>query len=196
MGKTTLLYALSTLAQTCATLVAFIGALGLYRLQSLSGRANDTHRNLRGLLASVGKFEWKPEVLSLLPDHRVREIANNVIAHPESPHEEQIQESLSEELGRREALGRDVRRTQRLLIFFGGWNLIVILLALVGFDFVAGLASCWLASLGLWVTAGVTVFTTGLMTLEVLGSLSDWMRYFRLERLLTCLERPYDGGFS
>jgi len=34
MGKTTLLYALSTLAQTCATLVAFIGALGLYRLQS------------------------------------------------------------------------------------------------------------------------------------------------------------------
>ena len=34
--QTTILYALSTLAQTCAALAAFVGAVGLYRLQSLS----------------------------------------------------------------------------------------------------------------------------------------------------------------
>jgi hypothetical protein len=35
MAKNTIVYALSTLAQTCAALATFIGAVGLYRLQSL-----------------------------------------------------------------------------------------------------------------------------------------------------------------
>lgn len=191
MSTETLRYALSTLAQTCATLVALIGALGLYRLQSLSGKVHDTHRNLRGYLASVGKFEWKPEVLSLLPDRRVREISRNAIAHPENPQQEKIQEALSEELEQRQALGRDTRRTQRLLIFFGGWNLIVILFSLVGFDFVADLSGCWFTSLALWLSAGGTVFSIMFMTLEVVGSLPDWMTYLRLDRVLRWLERRY-----
>lgn len=35
MSETTLLYTLSTLAQTCAALAAFVGAVGLFRLQIL-----------------------------------------------------------------------------------------------------------------------------------------------------------------
>ena len=35
MTETTILYALSTIAQTCAALSAFVGAVGIYRLQSL-----------------------------------------------------------------------------------------------------------------------------------------------------------------
>ena len=38
MERTDLLYALSTLAQTCAALAAFIGAIGLYQIQALRNR--------------------------------------------------------------------------------------------------------------------------------------------------------------
>jgi hypothetical protein len=34
-AQTTILYALSTLAQTCAALAVFIGVVGIYKLQSL-----------------------------------------------------------------------------------------------------------------------------------------------------------------
>jgi len=46
MDKDTILYALSTLAQTCAALAAFIGAIGLYRLQSLKQRRSDIYNNI------------------------------------------------------------------------------------------------------------------------------------------------------
>src|SRR2546427_12302666 len=47
---TTVLYMLSTLAQTCAALAALIGAVGLYRLQQLHGEQeeifDDFHANI------------------------------------------------------------------------------------------------------------------------------------------------------
>jgi len=47
---TTVLYMLSTLAQTCAALAALIGAVGLYRLQQLHGEReevfDDLHSNI------------------------------------------------------------------------------------------------------------------------------------------------------
>lgn len=47
MSETVLLYALSTLAQTCAALAAFIGAIGLYRLQSLKDRRTGFFNEIR-----------------------------------------------------------------------------------------------------------------------------------------------------
>jgi hypothetical protein len=58
--KTILLYALSTLAQTCAALAAFVGAVGLYRLQSLRGRQHDL---LRQISTGVRGTAANPEVI-------------------------------------------------------------------------------------------------------------------------------------
>lgn len=191
LDKNTILYALSTLAQTCAALLAFIGALGLYRLQSLSGSTQEMYRNLRGLLASVGKAEWKPDVLSLLPDRRVREIANNAVASPEGLGQERIRDALVRELDRRKVLGGAIRRTQRLLLLFGGWNLLAIAVAILGFDFVSTLAGCRLVSLGLWASALGTALFTGMMISEVTGSLPRYLNRRGLRWFLKYLEHEY-----
>ena len=62
---TTLLYALSTLAQTCAALAAFVGAVGIYRLQLLQASRNTIERNVRGLAAQTSLIG--ADVAALLP---------------------------------------------------------------------------------------------------------------------------------
>src|SRR5206468_8623509 len=47
MERDALLYALSTLAQTCAALAAFVGAVGLFRLQLLRDARNEADFALR-----------------------------------------------------------------------------------------------------------------------------------------------------
>jgi hypothetical protein len=51
---TTVLYALSTIAQTCAALAAFVGAVGLYRLGQLSEQRNSVEREARALTDRIG----------------------------------------------------------------------------------------------------------------------------------------------
>ena len=195
LGRDVLLYALSTLAQTCAALVAFIGALGLYRLQSIRGNIHEMYRNLRGLLASVGKAEWRPEVLAILPDRKVREIANQVIAHPENPQQEQIQDSLREEVGRRETLGRDLRRTQRLVIVFGGLNLMAILISLLGFNFLSYLEESLLFSVLYGILAFLVVLVVVAMVFELTGSLPDKLTCHKAGQVfLEWLQREYRGS--
>src|ERR1700720_3950569 len=47
MGETTVLYVLTTLAQSCAALAAFVGAVGVFRLQLLGDQRSDVERELR-----------------------------------------------------------------------------------------------------------------------------------------------------
>src|SRR5436309_9523451 len=53
-AETTVLYALSTLAQTCAALAAFVGAVGVFRLQVLATRRRQLEDDLRGWRAQLG----------------------------------------------------------------------------------------------------------------------------------------------
>lgn len=62
VSEIVLLYALSTLAQTCAALAAFDGALGLYRLQSLVSKHQDVERGLRGWKGLVTNEEVFEEI--------------------------------------------------------------------------------------------------------------------------------------
>jgi len=48
-----ILYALSTLAQTCAALAAFVGAVGLFRLQALRDGHQSAEERLRSSLVDV-----------------------------------------------------------------------------------------------------------------------------------------------
>jgi hypothetical protein len=46
MSEPTLLYALSTLAQTCAALAALVGAVGIYRLSLLHGERHAVYEDI------------------------------------------------------------------------------------------------------------------------------------------------------
>lgn len=193
MNETALLYALSTLAQTCAALVAFVGALGLYRLQSLANRRQETERNLRSAL-----FLLEPESrlrTEMSPARQILERARRWRERHSSGSapggQEDILRQLEEYLQHWENVGPDSRRTSRLLMLLVVWNLGVILVAMIAFDFISILKGCWFASFGLWVSVVGVIFFTALMLLEMLGSLPDWLKRLHLIRLLTWLEREY-----
>jgi hypothetical protein len=46
MGETTVLYVLTTVAQSCAALAAFVGAVGVFRLQMAKSRSLAAVRSL------------------------------------------------------------------------------------------------------------------------------------------------------
>lgn len=180
MSEITVLYALSTLAQTCAALAAFVGALGVYRLQSLVSKRQEVELRLRGLGAAtrgaLGDY-------AILPMQAILDEVRDVVRsnHPrQGPQIRQIEEALSEW----ESFGPDHRRSRRLLFGFIAWNLAVIFVALVGFDLVSSLKGCVWTSVGLWVAAVGTVLVTGLMLLEISGFLAEWLRRLGLERAL------------
>jgi len=81
------------------------------------------------------------------------------------------------------------RRSNRLLILFGGWNLGVIVLSLGGFTVVPGLMGQLWASALLWGLAVGTPVTTGAMLLEANDSLSKWLATIRLALVVRWLER-------
>lgn len=189
MSKDTLLYALSTVAQSSAALVAFLGALVLFRMQSLAARREDFFRNVRGLIAKTGKAEWKPEVVALLPNRKIRYIAKAIVDAPETDAQREVQKRIQEEYDRLEGLGRDQRRTERLLICFGGLNLGIVLVAVIGFDFVWLLTGCWWSSIGLW-GAGVAIFISTMgMIFELTGSLGRKLDRIGLRSVRKLLER-------
>jgi len=171
VSETTLLYALSTLAQTCAALVAFVGALGLYRLQSLTYRGQEAERNLRGVAARASQ---NPGWIKSLPTKELIQQAESWIAgvHPglDPGSVEDIRKQYEEGLKQWKSVGPGQRRTGRSLVLFVGWNLLVIFLALIGFNFVNTLKDSSLASFGLWILAGGAVLVTVLMMVDMLRS--------------------------
>jgi hypothetical protein len=119
--ETTVLYALSTLAQTCAALTAFVGAVGLYRLQSL----RDRHRDLlHHILDSLGHR----------PAQEVDVLASARKQAPRFP----FLVPLVQEI---DAIPRGLERGRWSLMVFEAWNLAVIGASLVGFNHVPTLAA-------------------------------------------------------
>lgn len=163
MTEQTLLYALSTLAQTCAALAAFVGALGLYRLQSLDRERQETLHKLQAHLRGV---RISPRDLPFTLTRDIVEIAKTVVASPHDQERERVPQ-IEEALKEWESFEPDHRRCKRLLFIFGGWNLLVILGALVGFDYLCFLSKWAWTSWALWAVAGGTVFVTGWMLLEL-----------------------------
>src|SRR5262245_52003438 len=81
MDATTVLYALSTMAQTCAALAALVGALGLFRLQSIRTRQQVVLGEIRQLLIGIeGSVEW---ALST-PTDQVLVSARGMVNSPQS----------------------------------------------------------------------------------------------------------------
>lgn len=160
-AQTTVLYTLSTLAQTCAALAAFVGAVGVFRLQLLREARRTAERDLRGLAGAAGLFG---------PDVHFRPM-NEIIQSVETAREQPVPQSFTHPYWQAtQAAGRALDawrpfapcliRSRRWLVIFEAWNLLVILAALVGFNHVAALAACPWTLRALWPVAVGTVAVT------------------------------------
>ena len=157
--ETTLLYILSTLAQTCAALAAFVGAVGLFRLQLLREQRRETERDLRGMAAHPAIFG--PEVAARHPFELIEER----LTRDAGPYGELVAKTLHA----RRALAPTLRGSRCALIVFEAWNLFLIAVSLIGFNCVSEWAGAPWLSWALWFVAVITALIT-------VGSVWVWTR--------------------
>jgi hypothetical protein len=191
MDATTILYALSTLSQTCAALAALVGALGLFRLQSIRVRQADVERGMRHLLVNVsGSAEWANTLpTNLLVDRDAPAFVRDV-------NNDESRNRMQRFLDEWAAFDPDYRRTSRLLGLFIAWNIGAIGLSLVGFLFVYRLAGTLLSVYVLWILAAGTVLATGVMLTEMRGSFVTRFGHVGwLERRMIELDPWWDDPF-
>jgi hypothetical protein len=153
-----ILYALSTLAQTAAALAAFVGAVGLFRLQIL----RDPQR--------AAEFEFLARVREVT-GHETHNIPiAAVLTMADGLHESLTEGRRRVGEGRRlwQEVAPQMRGTIYALAGFEGWILFVILISLGGLAHVPGLVRWTWSCAALWAIAIVTVIITG-------GALSVWL---------------------
>jgi len=160
-AQTTVLYALSTLAQTCAALAAFVGAVGVYRLQLVREGQRTAERDVRGLAVAAELFG--PDV-HFRPMDEITQKVETARGHPVPQDFTRPYWKAAQAAGRAlddwRAFGPRLIRSRRWLVIFETWNLLVIGAALVGFNYVPALAACPWTLPALWPMAVVTVVMT------------------------------------
>lgn len=154
-AQTTVLYALSTLAQTCAALAAFVGAVGIFRLQTLRNQRSEAERELRVLTqraTSLGRD------MLVVPLTEVLRTVDRIQQKAES--DPNVQAALKARM-QWEGLAPKTKSSRVALLAFEAWNLVVIGATLVGFNYVPGLAASPWTFWAIWAAALGTVAVTG-----------------------------------
>lgn len=142
----TVLYALSTIAQTCAALAALVGALALYRMQTMRDDHATNEQRLRDLITpGLGRTAALDEVLR----------SARAQAGDRSGLSAGLVARLRMAMAEWDAFGPRYERAVRTFTVFEAWNLTVILASLLGFGCASWLASRW------------TVFTVGLIVCSI-----------------------------
>ncbi len=150
MGETVVLYTLTTLAQTCAALAAFVGAVAVFRLQILRDQRRDAEIALRAL--SDGLTPRDPFRIPLAE-------VLQAIGQPRQEDHLNLPAAIAAR-GAWQAFGPRLRRSRRALIVFELWNVAVIGASLIGFNYVPVLKSAsWIFG-ALWVVVVGTVLVT------------------------------------
>src|SRR5262245_61408697 len=116
MNENTLLYVLSTLAQTCAALAAFVGFVGLNQIQFLQQMRTSSFENISARLGRP--TETTREVL----------VRAKTFSRDDQP-------ELYFFVQRFDSIGPSIRHITQLLVAFEIVQLFVILVSLVGFTF-------------------------------------------------------------
>jgi len=142
MDKQTAYYVLSTLAQTCAALAAFVGAVGLFRLGAL-----ETGREM--FLDTLRRH------LSLLTPPQAA-----VLAAAEK--EATTTSAIRDVLASYKNFSPEIQRTGKWFIIFEACNLVAILASILGLIWIDGLVKCPLAPLGIAALTLVAVASTGI----------------------------------
>ena len=148
-----MLYALSTLAQTCAALAAFVGAVGIFRLQVLRERYAALEREVRGWALEATRHDYW-----LMP---MKEVLERIEKSEKEGNTSPYLKSFKEARTRWEAAPDQLARSRDALLIFEAWNLIVILGSLAGFAHVPRLAALSWSGLLCWAVALITVGITG-----------------------------------
>ena len=162
---TVLLYILNTLAQTCAALAAFVGAVGLYKLQSLRGEHARNEHTIRGALGGSVLTLVQAQVLPLeeiIRDARGAQGPGTITPEP-------VKVRLRDALAEWDEFPNRQQRATTALIIFEAWNLLVIVASLVGFNCIREWAGAPWLSWALWFVAVVTAVIT-------VGSVWVWTR--------------------
>jgi hypothetical protein len=157
--ENTVLYTLSTLAQTCAALAAFVGAGGLFKLQSQRDQHVRNEQTLRGLYATA---TLDPQAAARLTLEQILFSIRASATGPMPTHPAEItkREDMRKALGEWDGfLGRQGRATKALFVF-EGWHLFVIGAALIGFNHVERLQTWPGTPSALWIVAAGTVGVT------------------------------------
>jgi hypothetical protein len=148
------LYALSTLAQTCAALAALVGALCLYRIQALHANKATAERDLRGLAAQAHLIG--ADVAQIAPITEIIEVVTNAPPNPGNPKIAAAKAAL-----KTWNESPSIRPSRNGLILFEAWNLLLIGVSLAGFNYVPWLMVWPWMFCTLWAAAVGTVAVTG-----------------------------------
>ena len=167
MDPTSILYALSTLAQTCAALAAFVGAVGLYRLQILRDQDGRAEFEYRARIQQVTGHDTHPR-----PIKRVRELAAD-IPETDVEHRRYVAEADAAWQG----VAPRIQCTIDTLVVFELWILFVILASLGGLAHVPALTGWRWSPVALWTVAIMTVVVTG-------GALFVWLEVWQRLRAI------------
>ena len=151
MGETTVLYALTTLAQSCAALAAFVGALGVFRIQMLRDQKRDAERNFH-LLATrlVGQTSAMTRDALL---QRINQVRTDSPTHPNLVLADEAREQW-------DAYGPRLLQARQALVRLEVWTLAVIGASMIGFNFIPWLKDARWMPYALLVTVSITVAVT------------------------------------
>ncbi len=177
LAETTVLYVLSTLSQTCAALVGFLGAIAVFRLQSLTSRRDEALARVRTLMEQgsglVGVWEWTGRQLIDKADAFLQDAQG----------QPSLQRSLKLELRNLRRRDSEIPTAQRLLRWFVFVNVAVMVSAILSFLMVEFWAShpSWG---GLFLTMSVVLvgYFTIAMAFEMAGAFTSkldrvsWLR--------------------
>ncbi len=155
MTDTTVLYTLSTLAQTCAALAGLLGGVGGIRLQNLQARrkeAEDTFRLYYYAQQQPAGGWGTPVGYGPIPGPRDQIIAMIEALGSNHP--------AVDALSYWRTLGPPLRRSLVALFIFEGVELGVIGASLIGFNYIEALTCARWTFWGLWGVAAVVVGVT------------------------------------
>jgi hypothetical protein len=158
VNENAVLYALSTLAQTCAALAAFVGAIGLFLLQSLREQRRTAEQAMRTSLVDV--YDNYNVVMYVRSTAEVVKQAEKVRGEPSRASGKRAQD-IEDALQAWNGFAPRFRGTSATFAVFEAWNLLVILVSLGGFAHVPALTGQAWATWATWLIALVTVAVSG-----------------------------------
>ena len=169
--QSVVLYTLSSLAQVCAALIAFLGAIAIFRLQNLTSRRDNMVVRLRELLEHIDG----PKALG----YTDRQVITRAATCLEEAGPIQYHRSIELALRSFRHRGPEILSAQRLLFGFVFVNVAVIAGAILSFlvvDFWAShpwWAACFLTAS----VVAVSLFTIA-MAFEMVGALDTRLAHF------------------
>ncbi len=121
MGETTVLYVLTTLAQSCAALAAFVGAIGVFRLQMLRDQRIAAERELAAQAYALTRTDMHTDAI-------LEHVELNK-ANPQYTKAIQARDLWRTYVPR-------LKQARSALIRLEAWTLVVIGASLVAFNFI------------------------------------------------------------